>query len=463
VRDYPYQPSVAESNLATSELESMSEEPQINMREFVGAVIAERYRLDQFLDEGAFGAVFRAAHIAYGVELREVAIKIAKRPMSDEEARRVFGDALIMARVADNAPDAALREHFVVVHDAGRCPEGGPLAGHPYVAMELVHGGSLKHCLRSGPFPLTRAVNYFDQILQAVAFMHGGNSTHPPIAHRDLKPSNILVVRRPDGKDLLKVTDFGLAVEVDSLLGWVESGGDLAYLAPESFSHDICSPQSDVYMLGVVFYEMLSERNPFAEVGTHLRGTDEEKRDELRRLHLNARHLEKFALLDRHEEIRQRPALGQVVRIALNSDMSARSFRNAGELLDAWEQAKRFVPPRLTEKPWDAVRRLTGEAEQCFAVDDDANGETLLREALALNRDHTRVPDGFLVGRCYLLMVERLAKCGATEEAEALAAEAYARRKCRSTLLAMAQYYAPRNPALADSLKATAKACPDQE
>ena len=434
----------------------------INMRDFQGQTIAGRYHLEKFLDEGAFGAVFRAGHIAYGVELREVAIKIAKRPMTDSEARRTFGDALIMARVADKTPDAALREHFVVVHDAGRVPEGEPLGSHPYVVMELVRGVSLRHALSAGPFPLTRALQYFDQILRAMSFMHSATlegEQKQPVAHRDLKPSNILVLRRTNAPDLIKVTDFGLAIEVDTLLGWVESGGDLAYLAPESFSHRICSPQSDVYMLGLIFYEMLTGFNPFAEVGRHLRGTDEEKRDELNRLHLEARQLEKFELLEQHEEIRRQPWRGEVIRAALRPDMGSRAYRNACELHAAWRRESAIQ----NEQPWGTVRRLVGEAKQCYAVGSVNRGDELLREALEINRDRNRVPDAMMVGSCYLLAVERMLESNKKEDAGKLANESYRRRKCRSTCLALAFYYKAETSDLAAILEREAATCSDQE
>jgi serine/threonine protein kinase len=423
-----------------------------DMRAFQGATITGRYRLDQFLDEGAFGAVYRATHLAYGVALREVAIKVGKRVMTEDEAQKAFGEALLLARVADGSPDASLRQHFINVHDAGFCAAGEPLAGRPYVVMELVRGGSLQQSLRAGPFPLTRAIAYFDQILRAMAFMHSDAAGR--IAHRDLKPSNILVTRPDNAPDVVKLTDFGLAVEVDALLGWVESGGDLAYLAPESFSHDICSLQSDVYMLGLVFYEMLTGVSPFAEVGAHLRGDDEAKRAELRRLHLAARQSERFARLEEHEELRQRPDIAQVIRTALQVSMSARAYTNAGEFQRAWEQAKQGRAAERAERPWETVRRLTDEAEQSFRVGDQARSDALLEEALALNRDRRRVPDPMLVGSCYLLMVERLIRRREVAEAGLLANEGYQRRRCRATCLAMARYYeALKSPVAAEFVR----------
>src|SRR5262249_3586576 len=70
-------------------------------REYVGETICQRYRLDGYLSEGNFGAVFKAAHVAYGLDMREVAVKIGKRPMTDRDARMTFGDALEMVKIIE--------------------------------------------------------------------------------------------------------------------------------------------------------------------------------------------------------------------------------------------------------------------------------------------------------------------------------------------------------------------------
>jgi serine/threonine protein kinase len=412
-----------------------------NMREFVGSLISGRYQLDRYLAEGNFGAVYMATQQAYGIPLREVAIKISKRPMSDQEARHAFSDALLMAKVVDSAASMEVRQHFVSVYDAGRCPEDGPLAGHPYLVMEFIRGGSLKVYTRQGSFPLTRAIDYFDQVLTALAFMHGG--LERPVAHRDIKPDNVLVARSEAGPDRVVVTDFGLAIEVDTLLGWAESGGDMAYMAPESFSHHICSPQSDVYMLALLFYEMICGSNPFSHVGRHLRGETAETRKEISRLHLEARQIERFPALDQHVELRNRPGIVEVIRAALAADMGSRPYRNAVELRRAWEQAVKGkgepTPPQ--KYPWEEVKSLTRQAKQCFAVGDHARGDGLLEQAMTLNRDAKRIPDPMTVGQAYLLQVRRLLERGQSEEAGRLAFEGYRRRKCRSTCQALVDYY----------------------
>jgi serine/threonine-protein kinase len=217
-------------------------------------------------------------------------------------------------------------------------------------------------------------------------------------------------------------------------------------------------------MLGLVFYEMLTGSNPFVEVGRHLRGTDDEKRAEIRRLHLAARQMEQFALLERHEEIRQRPALGSVVRAALASDKHSRPFRNACEFQDAWQRAKLGEEDSYRHvSAWDRVRQLTHEAEQCLAVGDGERGVALLRQAMEINQNRSQVPDPMVVGRTYLLMVEHRLRRGDQEGAGQLAAEGYGRRPCRSTFLAMARYYADLNPPLATRFEQEAQSCQDQE
>lgn len=443
------------------------EDKQIDMKSLVGETIAGHYRLEKFLDEGAFGAVYKASHIIYGVELRKVAVKVSKRPLEDDiEARAVFKDALAMASIAESTSALEMKSHFVTVYDAGRCPEGEPLAGHPYIVMEFIRTGSLKHCIRAGRFPLTRTMRYFDQILRAVAFMHTeviGEKPRDCIVHRDLKPDNILVVREENSPDIIKLTDFGIAIETGTLLGWVESGGDLAYLAPESFSHKICSFQSDIYAMGLIFYEMLTGRNPFSEVGSHLKGTDEEKRSELCDIHFNARHMEKFGLIEDHEEISRHPEIGRVIRTTLQVSMTARKYRNACELLEAWERAVDDGDNNAPEKPWEKVRRLTGEAEQCLRVGEYQRSAGLLEQAMEINRNCKLVPDPMVVGKCYRMTVSRLLEIGEKEKAGRLASEGYQRRKCQSTCKAMENYYSAKKSRLASRFQRESQQCKDRE
>lgn len=435
------------------------------MRNLEGACIGGKYKLVQYLSEGGFGAVFRGVHMAYEVPLREVAIKVGKRAMDDREARAVFRDAMAVARMTESAKDPRLREKFVLVYDAGRCADQGPLEARPYVVMELVRGGSLRSCLRAGAFPLKRACAYFDQMLGAVAFMHGGladaDGGVSPLIHRDIKPDNFLIVRNADAADVVKITDFGLAVDVDALLGWTESGGDLAYLPPEAFTENLSSPKSDCYMLALVFYEMVTGRSPFVEVGCHLRGTDEEKRGELRRIHIEARQNEDFVLLNQHEELRSHPEMTAVVRAALRPDRATRPYENAIQFLQAWTEAKAGEKAAVEEQPWDAVRRLTGNARQCLMTMDEERGMALLEQALDICRK--QVPNHLTYGDMYLLVVQQFLKRNRLDEAKAVAREGHARRECHSTLEALACVAAVENPNLSALYRRKARECSDRE
>jgi hypothetical protein len=286
------------------------------------------------------------------------------------------------------------------------------------------------------------------------------DGTRQPIIHRDIKPDNILVCRDETGSPEVKLADFGCAVEIDTLLGWAQSGGDLAYLAPESFLDEVNSPRSDVYMLALVFYEMMAGRNPFLEVGRHLRGDTEENRLELCRLHLAARLNERFPCLDSHEELRCRPELAEVIRSALRADAHSRPFRNAGEFRQAWSEAQGGAAP-AEERPWEIASRLAAEADQCYRMADANRGDQLLHQALELNRQVGSIPDHLMVGAVYLLAVKRRIAEDKLDEAGRLANEGYARRRCRSTILAMAAYCATRNPRLARDFEEKARGCED--
>ncbi len=437
------------------------------MQKFVGQDIDNRYRLTRYLDEGAFGAVFKAEQMAYGVTLREVAIKIAKQPMNNHEARTTFHDALIMTKVVDTIEDGGMRDHFITVHDAGRCSDDtSSLAGHPYMVMELVQGAGLHNHLSSGPFPLKRAISYFEQMLTAVSFMHTGireDGRVRPVVHRDLKPANILVIRKTDGPDLIKLTDFGLAIEVETLLGWTQSGGTMDYLAPESFSHNVCSPQSDVYALGLIFYEMVTGRQPFAGIGHHLGSENQPGSEEVRRLHLAARQKERFSLLDSHEELRNVAGIVEVIRSALAPDMATRKYRNALELKTDWDRAGRGRrPPRPSISPWQRVGQLLEQAEQCYGVGEQSGGDKLLIEAMEINRNAKQVPDSMLSSRCYLLEVRRLIRLNNHDEAGKVANEGYQRKKSYSTCCAMADYYAAINSPAAEPFRTQADECKDR-
>src|SRR5205823_7659122 len=125
--------------------------------------------------------------------------------------------------------------------------------------LELLEGGSLQQKMAGTPQPATAAARLMEILARAVDYAH-----QKGIVHRDLKPSNILLAA--DGTP--KVTDFGLAKQLDQDSGLTEYGGIVgtpSYMAPEQAwgKNEAVGPAADIYALGVIFYEMLTGRPPF--------------------------------------------------------------------------------------------------------------------------------------------------------------------------------------------------------
>ncbi len=196
------------------------------------------------LGEGGMGVVYKANHL--GLK-RLVALKMIR---SGGQAR-----ADLVARFRTEAEAVARLKHpnILQIYDIGEAN------GRPFVALELLEGGSLGDRLAGAPQPARQAAELAMLLARAVHVAHQAG-----IVHRDLKPSNVLYTF--DG--VAKITDFGLAKRIDSDDGHTESGqimGSPSYMAPEQargHSRDV-GPAADVYALGAILYEMLTGRPPF--------------------------------------------------------------------------------------------------------------------------------------------------------------------------------------------------------
>lgn len=207
-------------------------------------------RLERLLGEGGAGVVFQAEQER--PVRRPVAIKLIKPGM---DTRRVI------ARFEAERQTLALMEHpnIARVYDAGTT-EGG----RPYFLMELVHGPKITdYCERAG-LGLAGRLQLFLQVGEAVRHAHLKG-----VIHRDLKPSNLLVTEI-DGRPVVKVIDFGiakaLAARSEGTLHTQHDQriGTLACMSPEQFAGVDLDTRSDIYGLGVVLYELLAGRPPFA-------------------------------------------------------------------------------------------------------------------------------------------------------------------------------------------------------
>jgi serine/threonine-protein kinase len=231
-----------------------------------GDLVDGKYRVDRVLGRGGMGIVVQATHLTLGTT---VAIKVLARA-GGESSRRSVAALVREAQVA-----ARLRsEHVARVFDVGTLEDGTP-----FVVMEHLEGCTLHEAIYGGGPKVTveRAVELLLEACDGVEEAHALG-----IIHRDLKPSNLFLARRPNGRDVLKVLDFGIAkllsdahaplatVSADGLelTGEVTVGTSLVgtpqYMAPEQFDRvPSISVASDVWSLGVILYELLTGRRPF--------------------------------------------------------------------------------------------------------------------------------------------------------------------------------------------------------
>ena len=206
----------------------------------IGKTIAHFEVLDT-LGEGGMGAVYRAKDTRLK---RDVAIKLlASHLLNDEEAKQRF---LTEAR----ATSALNHPNVCTLYDIL------DLDGQYFLVMECLEGQTLRALLEDGPLEVVRAVHIINQIAAGLGAAHKKH-----IVHRDIKPSNIMVVN----DDYVKIMDFGIARLVDGepITKTGSVIGTLAYMSPEQLQGDVTDHRSDIWSLGVLFFEMLTGSKPF--------------------------------------------------------------------------------------------------------------------------------------------------------------------------------------------------------
>ena len=207
--------------------------------------VGEDYELLEPIAEGGMGVVWRARQRRLG---RIVALKVLReRALPGEGAARRF-------RIEAAAAALLRHRHIVTVYEVGE------VEGRYFLSMELLEGGSLSERLRKGALPLRAAVELLGKVARAIQHAHERG-----VLHRDIKPGNILL----DAAGEPHVADFGLARLAEGEDHVTVSGailGTPAYMSPEQASGGVqgeVTTASDVYSLGVVFYELLTGVLPF--------------------------------------------------------------------------------------------------------------------------------------------------------------------------------------------------------
>ena len=202
------------------------------------------YRLLEQVGAGAFGSVHRAFQPQVG---REVAVKVIRPALANdpEFIRRFEAEAQLVARLE--------HPHIVPLYDFWREPEGA------YLVMRYLRGGSLRERLAQNPLAPEEAARLLDQVAPALAAAH-----RLGVVHRDVKPANVLF----DEEGNAYLSDFGIAKYLEVAEEGTPGGtpSPLAYyLSPEEIRGEPATPRTDIYGLGMVLYEILTGRHPFAE------------------------------------------------------------------------------------------------------------------------------------------------------------------------------------------------------
>ncbi len=221
------------------------------MDPLIGRMV-ESYLVIGILGRGGMGAVYRALDPSIGLQ---VALKVLT--VGPEWANHL--DALY-GQFHDEARALARVNHPAVV----RVYRYGEVSGSPYMTMELIEGArSLAdamdaHIAAGDWFSRAEIRRILDELLDGLAAVHKAG-----VLHRDVKPENILLQPVQGRPSLIRFVDFGVA----TLLGTGEVKGDLAgtpeYMAPEQLDEGEIGPWSDLYAVGVVAYELLTDRRPF--------------------------------------------------------------------------------------------------------------------------------------------------------------------------------------------------------
>lgn len=205
--------------------------------------VANRYVIVSLIGQGGMADVYKAHDIILN---RMVAIKVLREKLAD--------DPLVLVRFTREASAASKLSHpnLVDIYDVGESN------GLHYIVMEYVKGSTLKQMIsRRGALDVNEAMSIMKQLADGVAAAHDSQ-----IIHRDIKPQNIMI--KADGT--VKITDFGIALASGSVALTHNNAvmGSAHYLAPESAKGAAPDVRVDIYSLGIVFYELLTNEVPFS-------------------------------------------------------------------------------------------------------------------------------------------------------------------------------------------------------
>ncbi len=215
--------------------------------------VVEHFRVEAEIGRGGMGVVYRATDTKLD---RTVALKMLPDELvGDAETRRRFVREAMMAASVTHA-------NVAIVYEVGESDD------HVYIALEHIEGATLRDIIDDSRLDSETALRLAHAIATGLATAHAAG-----VLHRDLKPANVMINQR----DVVKLLDFGLAKRVDSetisQLGLNDADvrrhtsalvGTPAYMSPEQFRGAKLDERSDVFSLGILLYELVAGRRPFA-------------------------------------------------------------------------------------------------------------------------------------------------------------------------------------------------------
>ncbi|MBF2055967.1 MAG: serine/threonine protein kinase [Cyanobacterium sp. T60_A2020_053] len=220
-----------------------------------GELLANRYKIGSMVGRGAMGQVYKAEDQNFNGTI--VAVKFLSQALLDDKMRERFQrEARISALLGEQSP------HIVRVKDYGL-----DQSQVPFYVMEYLEGYDLDQLIKNKPLSLAKFLSLTRQICLGLECAHNGilvNNELAPIIHRDIKPSNIFLAKDPQITHFVKILDFGIAQihnpeETQSQKSFM---GTPQYCSPEQMAEDELKPTSDIYSLGVLMYEMLTQTTP---------------------------------------------------------------------------------------------------------------------------------------------------------------------------------------------------------
>jgi serine/threonine protein kinase len=226
------------------------------MADLTGKILKGRYRVEEYIDRGGMAEVYRVTDLQRGITL---AMKVLRADLAE--------DKVFLNRFQKEARNLAELQHPNIVRFYSLEQEGRLV----FILLDFIEGSTLRAILADDDHPMKydRILQILEPVCKALHYAHLEKRVHC-----DVKPSNIMV----DNKNNVYLADFGIMRHMDTSTMTMEGIGTPAYMAPELIRNEKPTPQTDIYSLGIVLYEMLTGgKRPFIGEKATISGTTGEK------------------------------------------------------------------------------------------------------------------------------------------------------------------------------------------